>query len=237
MAPAAVPAGIPIRIADELQGVGDAVGAAEFARVALAAVRASGLSANAHLAALPSLARDHPAALADCAHLLMILHGHAPSLFELTEHGDRSASGWHSRLRVAFDDDRRWLARLAALTGSALDLYGLSIAEQRVREQRDAMLTLARSSRAGCALGAAATLALDWSLLRDTLGRAATGAGIDCRDLSTPDWPGADAEAMLAAACEAGSTRRAVVFGLTQMASLHAQVFALIEARHSARLS
>ena len=112
MVPAAVPIGMPNRIAEELQSVGDDAGAADFARAALAAVRTSGLAASLHLDVLPTLARAHPAALADCAHLLMILHGHAPSLFELAEHGQRAVSGWHAQLRVAFDEDRRWLARL-----------------------------------------------------------------------------------------------------------------------------
>ena len=159
-----------------------------------------------------------------------------PSLFELAcGHEEIGTASWLREAAAAFDADRRWLARLSVMTGGAIDLQGLTTAEQLVRDQREAMLTLAKSSRAGCALGAAVTLILDWQTLRTELPKAAQQLGFECRDLQADRWPVEGAGTALADVGGDHKVRRAVVFGAMQLASLHGQL--LRPSRSPARAS
>jgi hypothetical protein len=222
-----------------LHDAGNAADADAFARHVVDSLAAVVAPPGGHLSRL--VAGNMPKALqalADCAHFLTILHGQVPSLFELASgSGSPGTTAWLRALTGAFSEDRRWLARLSVLTGASLDLGGLTSAEQVVRDQRDAMLTLATSSRNGCALGAAVALVVEWRRLRDDLPRAALALDIDCRDRLAPSWPDDGVEPALVDCGDEAMVRRAIVFGATQLASLHWQLFELLEARHAARLS
>jgi len=239
MTPAVVPTTDLGQLQQALRSAGEQPGAADFAVGVLESLRASGVAANAHLHALASADLQRPLhALADAAHFLTILHVQVPSLFELAcGHEELATASWLREAAAAFDADRRWLGRLSVMTGGSLDLQGLTAAEQLVRDQREAMLTLAKSSRAGCALGAAVTLILDWQYLRAGLPKAAQHLGFECRDLQADRWPVEGAGVALTEAGDDPKVRRAVAFGATQLASLHGQLFGLLEARHAVRLS
>ncbi len=209
-----------------------------FAAAIIGALRDGGAGGR-HLSALADGAVERPLqAVADTAHFLVILHGQLPSVLEIAGAGAQEpAASWLRLGCEAFDADRRWIARLAAMTGGALDLQGLTSAEQIVRDQRDAMLTLAGSNRTGCAIGAAVTLMIDWQTIRVQLPMAAQRLGYDRSALAGAPWPLGMALESLASVAEDIRARRAIEFGAVQVASLHAQLFDLLEARHAARLS
>lgn len=237
------PVAVPMRNMSLLQkSLGDAGAVADVSRFAVSVIeslRANGSCNSAHLGALVDGRLERPMqALADYAHFLTILHGQVPSLLEIaSSHEKHTTALWLRTAAAAFDEDRRWMARLSVVTGGALDLAGLSTAEQLVRDQREAMLTLANSSRTGCALGAAVALVIDWQILRTELPKAALLAGIESRDRQAADWPADKIGAVLADSGADASLRRALAFGATQLASLHGQLFDLLEARHATRLS
>ena len=239
MSPAAVPTPDLSQLPQSLRAAGERQSAGDFAVGVLEALHGAGTANNSHIRGLAAGSVAKPLqALADAAHFLTILHGQVPSLFELAgRHEEMATASWLREAVAAFDDDRRWLTRLSVLTGGSLDLSGLTAAEQVVRDLRDAMLTLAKSSRAGCALGAAVTLVLDWHVLRDALPAAAQHLGFECRDLQADDWPLGGAGTALAEVGDDPKIRRAAAFGAMQLVSMHRQLFDLFEARHAVRLS
>ena len=237
MAPAVVPTFMD-QLQKTLRAAGSVADSRSFAAAVIGALRDSGAGGSRHLRALSEGSVARPLqAVADTAHFLVILHGQLPSVLEIARlNADEPAASWLRSAGVAFDQDRRWMAGLAAMTGGALDLHGLSTAEQVVRDQRDAMLTLAKSNRMGCALGAAVTLVLDWQAVRSRLPRAAQHLGYDRHERLSDPWP--EDGALDALACHADDVRvrRAIEFAALQLASLHAQLFDLLEARHAQRL-
>lgn len=239
MAPVAVPTPDLGHLQQSLRHAGEAADGGAFADDVCVALRNCGGAANPHLHAVARGTLERPLhALADCAHFMSILHGQVPSLFELAgSHDLAGTTNWLRSAATAFNEDRRWLARLSVVTGGSIDLHGLTMAEQLVRDQRDALLTLAKSSRAGCALGAAVALVIDWEGLRSKLPQGAQALGFECRGLQADHWPVEGARDVLINAGDDRSLRRAITFGATQLASLHGQLFQLLEARHAARLS
>jgi hypothetical protein len=204
-----------------------------FAREVVAVLTKTGAASHPHLQALADGNVLHaPRALADCVHFLAILHGELPSLFTLARDVDAADCGWLIAAADHFERDRKWLARLVVLTGSQLSRHELTMAEEIVREQRRALLTLGRSSRRGCAIGAAAAFATDWTTLRamiDNVSRRVFGP-------AAAELPAAmlddDATGMLRDAARSDASRRAVLFGAAQLASIQGQLADLLEARH-----
>lgn len=183
-------------------------------------------------------------AVADVLHFFCILHGLHPSFAELAEAGAGpncpvEVRNWLCNAALAFEHDRQWLARLAVIAGPPVNRLGLTTAEQVVRGQREAVLTLARSERAACALGAAAALAHDWNTIRRVLDEA----GRRLWDEKSPpcgwaeDSLSADSTRQaIAATATSPATQRAVMFGATQLLGLHAALWDLLEARQAAAL-
>ncbi len=239
------PAAAPIENLDKLQqslreaeALDDAIA---YAAHVSEAVQNNGAAASSHLKALAENARvmaNAPQAVADCVHFLTILHGQAPSLFDIARSAESGVpKDWLDQLSEQFEKDRRWLSRLNAMTGILVDRQGLSPAEQIVRDQREAMLTLAQSSRRGCALGAAVALAHDWDIIRIGLSDALGVVNNDNIEPPNGIWLVGGNVQVLREAGEAASLRRAVGFGAMQLASLHRQFFDLLEARHALRQS
>lgn len=173
-----------------------------------------------HATRLAGACSDDPA-LADAIHFFALLHAERPSAPAAAAAAD--GSPWLARFADGFDADRAWLARLNVGAG-APRRHDLSRHEMIVRGQRDAMLTLVRSDRSGCALGAVAALACDWPAVRDALAREASrevDAGV------------VDA---LAAAAVSPAARRAIGFGAAQMLAVHRTLWDLLEARQAASL-
>jgi len=173
--------------------------------------------------------------LADAAHYLCVLHGRFPGVID---HAARktthpAALGWLSAAAEAFATERALLTRLAVATGPLPSTPGQAECEAAVLQQRHALDTLAQSERAGCALGAAFALALDWRAIRAVLEAAARRASIAPGDCALPDEEETRTVAMIVA--ETPSFERAMSFGAQQLLAQHRGLWDLLEARQQAR--
>ena len=173
-----------------------------------------------HAARVAAAFSDDPI-LAEAVHFFTLLHAERPSAAALAATVDPSP--WLTRFAAAFDGEREWLAH-AVVAAGAPRRTDLSRHELLVRGQRDAMLTLARSDRAGCALGTVAALACDWPMVRATLARD---------PVREVDPTIVDA---LAAAATSRAAQRAIGFGVAQMLAVHRSLWDLLEARQAASL-
>lgn len=198
---------------------GDTDSPSAFARdivdMAVAASRS-----HPHAVRVAAACGDDPA-LAEALHFFTLLHAERPSAATLAAEVDPDP--WVARFAAAFDTERMWLAQ-AAVTARAPRRTDFSRHALLVRGQRDAMLTLARSDRAGCALGAIAALACDWPAVRAALSHEAAREV----DPTTVD--------AIAAAAASPAARRAIGFGAVQMLAVHRTLWDLLEARQAASL-
>lgn len=185
------------------------------------------------LEAAAAASRLHPHALrvaaadaldparAEAIHFFTLLHAEPPSA--ATVAAAVEPHPWVARFALGFEADRDWLAR-AAIAGAAPCRSELTRHELLVRGQREAMVTLVTSDRAGCSLGAIAALAADWPAVRATLARE----------------PAAEVDTCIAEAIEAAAlsapARRAIGFGAAQMLAVHRTLWDLLEARQAASL-
>lgn len=173
-----------------------------------------------HAARVAGAFSDDPM-LAEAVYFFTLLHAERPSAASVAASIDPSP--WLARFATAFESERDWLAHALVASGSPRRI-DRSRHEMLVRGQRDAMLTLARSDRAGCALGAVAALACDWPAVRATLSRDA---------LREIDATIVDA---LADAATSRPAQRAIGFGVAQMLAVHRSLWDLLEARQAASL-
>lgn len=173
--------------------------------------------------------------LADAIHLLCALHGRQPGVIDhALAHGPTPAADlWLEEAASAFAEERALLARLTAAAGPIPSTPGQAESEAAATHQLHALDMLAQSDRAGCAMGAAIALVLDWHAVRGVLDAAATRAGFGCLPSTLPG----DAEtATLAATLAADPTiERAMSFGAQQLLAQHRALWDLAEARKSAR--
>ena len=206
------------------------------AEAQLARVADSGCARHPYVASLidatgPHAARD----LADAVHLLCSIHGRHPGLIEiaLSLCPKGPAQSWLTRAAEGFERERLYLVRLASAVGPLPSTPGAAETEATLVSQRNALETLSRSERKGCALGAATALVGDWWPIRRLLDRAATRAGIDCPAPSLPDE--ASIVEVISAASDGPASDRALAFGAEQLLLQHRGLFDLLEARASAR--
>lgn len=175
---------------------------------------------HAHAARVASARPDDPMRI-EAVHFFALLHAERPSAATVAAAVDPHP--WVARFAIQFEMDRGWLARLVVAGGTPCRTE-LTRHELLVRAQREAMLTLAKSDRVGCALGAVAALAADWPTVRATLsGEAAKPS----------DKRIADA---IEGAAHSPAARRAISFGATQMLGIHHTLWDLLEARQAASL-
>lgn len=178
---------------------------------------------------------------ADLLHFLGILHGRQPSVIEVSAAGLGGRSlppmdEWLAKAGASFEHERQWLAQLVIAAGPPAARAGLTAAEQVVRAQRDAMLTLAGSDRVGCAFGAAVALLIDWGAIRTLLSvceeqiTGSTTLPVGWEE-STPSP--ALTHAALAASGQTAAMRRALLFGVTQMLTQHRALWDLLDARRT----
>ncbi len=191
---------------------------------------------HAHAIALstatgPDAARD----LADFVHLLCSLHGSHPGFLGLAFRtcADDPMRKWLSDAALAFERERIYLVRLSAAAGPIPSTPGAAESESALNAQRNALDTLARSERRGCAMGASAIFVDEWRSLRPLLDKAALRIGLDQPQTTLPDQP-AIFEA-LEMASDTPASSRAVGFGAEQLLLQHRSLFDLLEARASAR--
>lgn len=202
----------------------------------LARVADSGCARHPHIAALiestgPNAARD----LADAVHLLCSIHGRHPGMIEvaLSLCPKGPAQAWLTRAAEGFERERLYLVRLTSAVGPMPSTPGAAETENVLSCQRNALETLARSERRGCALGAATALVGDWWPIRRMLDRAAMRAGLDCPAPSLPDE--ASIVEVIGASSEGVASDRALAFGAEQLLLQHRGLFDLLEVRASAR--
>ena len=206
------------------------------AEAQLARVADSGCARHAHVAALVDATGPHAARdLADAVHLLCSIYGRHPGMIEvaLSLCPKGPAQAWLSRAAEGFERERLYLVRLTSAVGPLPSTPGAAETEGTLASQRNALETLARSERKGCALGAATALVGDWWPIRRMLDRAATRAGLDCPAPSLPDE--ASIVEVINAASEGPASDRALAFGAEQLLLQHRGLFDLLEARASAR--
>ena len=206
------------------------------AEAQLARVANNGCARHPYISALidatgPHAARD----LADAVHLLCSIHGRHPGMIEvaLSLCPKGPAQAWLARAAEGFERERLYLVRLTSAVGPLPSTPGAAETEGTLASQRNALETLARSERKGCALGAATALVGDWWPVRRMLDRAAARAGLDCPAPSLPDE--ASIVEVINAASEGPACDRALSFGAEQLLLQHRGLFDLLEARASAR--
>lgn len=207
------------------------------AEAQLARVAEQGCARHPHLLALIDAAGPHSNRdLADAVHLLCSIHGSHPALVELAwtlAPPNSPASAWLHHAAEGFERERLFLVRLTAAVGPLPSTPGAAETENTLVAQRHAMEILARSERAGCALGAATALVGDWWSVRRFLDRAASRAGIDVPPPSLPDE--ASIVEAIEGSCDTPPSERALGFGAEQLLLQHRGLFDLLEARASAR--
>lgn len=206
------------------------------AQAQLARVADSGCARHPHIAALVGAAGPHAARdLADAVHLLCNIHGRHPGMIEiaLSLCPKGPAQAWLNRAAEAFERERLYLVRLTSAVGPMPSTPGAAETENVLSSQRNALETLARSERKGCALGAATALVGDWWPIRRMLDRAAMRAGLDCPAPSLPDE--ASIVEVIGASSEGVANDRALAFGAEQLLLQHRGLFDLLEVRASAR--
>jgi len=206
------------------------------AEAQLARVADNGCARHSHVAALVDAAGPHAARdLADAVHLLCSIYGRHPGMIEvaLSLCPKGPAQAWLARAAEGFERERLYLVRLTSAVGPLPSTPGAAETENTLASQRNALETLARSERKGCALGAATALVGDWWPVRRMLDRAATRAGLDCPAPSLPDE--ASIVEVINAASEGPASDRALAFGAEQLLLQHRGLFDLLEARASAR--
>ncbi|WP_353204927.1 hypothetical protein [Sphingomonas sp.] len=173
--------------------------------------------------------------LADAVHAVCAVHGRLTDLFE--EAARRGVADldtdWLTDATEAFGVERAYLARLTAAVGPLPSTPGQAESDTAFAAQRHTFDMLARSDRAGCSIGAAIALVIDWHAFRRILDAAAHRAGVTVVASQLPDEI---AIAHIATAADAAApVRRAMAFGAQQIFAQHRGLCDLIEARAIAR--
>ncbi|MES2095752.1 MAG: hypothetical protein V4459_03260 [Pseudomonadota bacterium] len=173
--------------------------------------------------------------LADAIHLLCALHGRHPGVIDhALSHGPSAgAVSWLEETAESFAEERALLAKLTSAAGPIPSTPGQAVSEAAVTAQRHALDMLAQSDRAGCAVGAAIALVLDWRSIRGLLEAAADRAGLTVLPSRLPI--DADTGTLAASLASEPAVERAMSFGAQQLLAQHRALWDLAEARKSAR--
>ncbi|WP_066776855.1 DUF6975 family protein [Sphingomonas sp. CCH5-D11] len=173
--------------------------------------------------------------LADAVHALCQLHGSAPGIVELASRADSAASAipWLAEAAAVFDQERNLLITLTAAVGPIPSTPRHAQSEAAISAQRHALGILAQSSRAGCAIGAALALLLEWHAIRQILTAAARRTGVA---LLPHNLPTRDALVVAAQSIATNPAHgRALAFGAEQLALQHHGLWQLLASRAEAR--
>lgn len=190
-------------------------------------VRIEGSVASPWVAALVDAGTQRD--LADAAHALCTMYGAHPGLIDAAaDRGDGAGlNAWLLETVAAFTEERSHLATVVAAAGPLPSTPGQAQTEAAIAAQRHALDMLAHSDRAGCAVGAAAALALDWHHVRPVVDAVATRTGIALPACALPSAP--------PPASTDPATERARIFGARQLLTQQRGVWTLLEARSIAR--
>ncbi len=185
----------------------------------------------ASLVAPGALMRD----LADAVHCLCLLHGRHPGVVEFAQ-GRAShpvASAWLADAVVGFAEERMALVKLVAAVGPLPSTPGQAETEAAIASQRHALDMLAVSDRAGCPIGAAMALLLDWPIIRTVLNAANARIGLPVVPMQLPEIT--ESATVVAALADTPAFERAMLFGAQQMLAQQRALWHLLEARSQAR--
>ncbi len=179
--------------------------------------------------------RDATRNLADTVHFFGLLHGRQPGLMDHAAARAVQAEErhWVESAINAFARERAYLSALSSAAGPMPSTAGQQQCEQTVLAQGHAIDMLGRSERAGCALGAAIALALDWRAVRSVLDAAAARLDVPARPASLPDLH--ETVALLDKLSGARSSERAMLFGAQQLLAQHRGMWDLLATRESVR--
>lgn len=208
-------------------------GEAWDALAALAAMEGSGREPWAlALASSSATTRD----LADAVHCWCSLHARYPGVLDLIQARSRGriADAWLTQAAVGFSQERDELVRLMVAAGPLPSTPGQAQTDMAITAQRHALDMLAASDRAGCPIGAAAALILDWGAARAVFVTAADRLGIDLPTLALP--APADSRAAILSLAENTAFDRAALFGASQVLAQHRALWQLLQARAEARV-
>ncbi len=216
--------------------------AADDIAAALAAlVATSGSAGHPHVRRLAEVRADTSRELvADTLHYLCILHGRQPSFAEVAARlGDTFAPrSWLDAAATAFAGERARISQLSVAAGAPRAEPGQISTEELVAGQRQALLTLVRSDRRGCLLGAVAATLLDWEAVHDALAPIGDRVGVP---YARPDgdWPArAETLAIIDEAADGGPLiGRAILFAAQQVVAQQRAFWDVLDARHAVRLS
>lgn len=195
---------------------------------------ADGSAAHPHMRRLVS-GSPSQRMLSDAVHALCAVHGQHPGMIAdiLAYDVHPAATEWLVAAAAGFADERAYLAYLTAAVGPVPSTPGQAQSETALVGERHALVMLARSERIGCATGAAAALVYDWTAIRCVLDVAAERFGFEAPASSFPSE--AHTAATIAELGAFPAHERAMLFGAQQLFAQHRGLWALLEARASAR--
>lgn len=173
--------------------------------------------------------------LADAVHFFCMLHGRHPALIDLalTRAVEPAERRWLETAATAFARERAYLSKLAAAAGPLPSTVGQQNCESTILNQGHAIDMLGQSERAGCALGAAVALALDWRSIRAVLDAAGARLDVVAMPAALPDLH--DTASLIAANAGHAATERAFLFGAQQLLAQNRGLWDLLSARELAR--
>lgn len=173
-----------------------------------------------------------PALIADIAHFMHVSHGRHPGVIDYAAQKmpDDAARGWLLQAGDAILNERRYLNALTVAAGPIHRQVGQDKLTALLAQQARNFEMLASSDRRGCPVGAAVAFAIDWTLTRPLLDRAALHLGLEAPACS---FPGDEANAaLLNALIDSPTTERAASFGAQQYLGQQRGLWQLIAARH-----
>ncbi|QJU58917.1 hypothetical protein HL653_15075 [Sphingomonas sp. AP4-R1] len=173
--------------------------------------------------------------LSDMLHLLTMLHGPQPGLVELVADHNIWPGGdaWLAQAARGFANERGNLGQLIVAAGPVPGTPGEAATVSAILAQRQAMATIARSDRFGCAIGAVVGLLLDWQPIRATMETAAARLNVPFAPLLLPSEE--ETAHVLASMPEQPRLERTLIFGARQMMLHHQCLLDLLATRASAR--
>lgn len=196
-------------------------------------VQGTGTACHPHALRLIEMGRHAPREIvADTLHFLGLIHGRKPSLFEVIAEAplNRKLPDWIRDAAVAAAGDRALLGQMVVAAGPVPSLGRQIQAEEAAGGTRRAFLTLARSDRFGCALGAGAALALDWPAVQQVTQALARALRIES---TRRPWPTQDSILASLGNLAEGDARvsRALLFGARTLVSQNRTFWDLLETR------
>jgi hypothetical protein len=210
----------------------------DFVTLVDSLVAADGSGAHAYVASRKLVeGRNATRNLADAVHFFCMLHGRHPALIDhaATRAVDPAARRWLEKAANAFVRERAYLSTLSSAAGPLPSTVGQQQCESTVLAQGHAIDMLGQSERAGCAMGAAVALALDWRAVRAVLDSAGMRLDVSAVPAALPDLH--ETAAVIGAVAGNPANERAFLFGAQQLLAQNRGLWDLLSAREASRVA